>query len=96
MLTVLGGSVCGYVAGGALMLAECSLWTLVRACGADGCGDGQRDLAVLALPDKIGLAPAAAHLILLEAADGDKVGVCFATRRALHLECVEEGRVLGV
>jgi hypothetical protein len=62
-----------------LMLAECSLWTLVRACGGDMGGDGQMDLTVLALPDEVGLTPAAAHFVLLEAADGDKVGVGLAT-----------------
>jgi hypothetical protein len=37
------------------------------------------DLTVLALPDEVGLTPAAAHFVLLEAADGDKVGVGLAT-----------------
>jgi hypothetical protein len=36
-------------------------------------------LAVLAPPHKVGLALAAADVILLEAAGGDHVGVCFAT-----------------
>ena len=43
------------------------------------CQDGQSDLTVLALPDKVCFALAAADLVLLEAADGDEVGVCFAT-----------------
>jgi hypothetical protein len=42
-------------------------------------GDGQGDLAVLALPDKVGLAAATAHFVHLEAAERDPVGVCLAT-----------------
>jgi hypothetical protein len=40
---------------------------------------GSRDLTVLALPDKVCLTLTAADLVLLEAAYGDKVGVCLAT-----------------
>lgn len=77
------------------MLAECSRcaglqWRFVDA------EHGERDLTVLALPHKVGLALAAADLVLLEAADRHPVGVCLAARRALHLERVVEGRVLGV
>ena len=40
---------------------------------------GQRDLTILALPDKVGFASAATHFILLEAAYRDEVGVYLAT-----------------
>jgi hypothetical protein len=66
MLTVLGGSDCVYVAGGALMLAECSLWRPVRRSYWENKWGGQNDLTILALPHKICFAPAAAHFILLE------------------------------
>jgi hypothetical protein len=52
--------------------------------------------AVLALPDKVCLAAAAAHVVLLEAADRDGVGVRLAARGALDLEGVVEGRIFGV
>jgi hypothetical protein len=52
--------------------------------------------AILALPDKVCLAATAAHVILLEAADRDGVGVRLAARRALDLEGVVEGRIFGV
>lgn len=50
-------------------------------------------LAIPASPDKVGLAFAAAELGLVEAVEGDVIGVCFATRGALDGECVEEGSV---
>lgn len=59
--SILGGSDCSYVAGWALMFAECSLWT-GSGKGVDG-GQGKSDLTVLALPDKVGLAATAAHLV---------------------------------
>jgi hypothetical protein len=40
---------------------------------------GKSDLTVLALPDEIGFAFAAADFVLLEATYRDEVGMCFAT-----------------
>ena len=39
---------------------------------------GLNNLTVLALPDKVGVAPAAAHLVLLEPGNADGVGVRLA------------------
>lgn len=57
---------------------------------------GRLDLAVLAAPNKVGLALAAADFVLLEAVERDVIGVCLAAGGTLHLERVEKGRVFGV
>lgn len=78
MFFIFGGSVRSYKAGAALILAECSRCETSQQLPY-ATWDREKDLTVLALPDKIGLAPAAAHVVLLEAADRDPVGVCFTT-----------------
>jgi hypothetical protein len=57
---------------------------------------GDANLTILTPPHEIGLAPASALLILLEAADGDPVRVDLTAGCALHFECVVEGRVGAV
>jgi len=103
-----GGSICPLCLKVALSLELCELESSavefehgehlggvgLLVCGRRGFDAGRvLSLAVFAPPDKIRLALAAADLGLVEAAEGDIVGVCFATRGALDSECVEEGGI---
>lgn len=94
MFFILGGSLFSYVAGAALIFAECSRYSHQLESGSNV--DSEKDLTVLALPHEIRLALAAADLVLLKPRHGDPVWVRFAARCALHFESVVEGRVFGV
>jgi len=64
MFFILGGSLFSYVAGAALIFAECSRYS--HQLESKGNADSEKDLTVLALPHEIRLALAAADLVLLE------------------------------